>query len=490
VAADKLLESAVELLQQRKDSKDGVDIRIDAEKGVSFHPSGRSQQPEAYQIAAKFLNQYLTAADASGSGLLVPLSADLRRILESRLSENQLQWTESQQFTHQDSLHLETCFLTRDVAEHVTAGLRQDLPKAEALFDWLIRNVQLIPVESAPPMRVGPLWTLIMGRGTELERAWTFIELLRQIDVDAILLAHLEGDSYVPWLPAALIDDSLYLFDTTLGLPVPGPDGAAVATLQQAAETPSLLAELDLDAEHPYRVRPEQLSRLVVLYESTPAFWAPRMHFLQDRLGGQNRVVLWSDLDELAKRATAATGREVVQDLWDVPLAVDANTRQNREYALQLQQLLLPYFMIEQASRARRAHLGGQWKIAIPLYMQNRAGPPVPLLEMDQTLRDWVREDSTYFLGLAKYEQREYVAATNFLDTLYLRRYPEGRFTAGARYNLGRCAEAQQDIDQAVALYTVRDTNPQSVGNLIRARRLGWKPEAAERVSSNAAAGK
>ena len=55
-----------------------------------------------------------------------------------------------------------------------------------------------------------------------------------------------------PWLPAALIDDQLYLFDTGLGLPIRGPSGAGIATLAQVRQDPGILRSLDVGPELPY----------------------------------------------------------------------------------------------------------------------------------------------------------------------------------------------------------------------------------------------
>jgi TolA-binding protein len=83
-----------------------------------------------------------------------------------------------------------------------------------------------------------------------------------------------------------------------------------------------------------------------------------------------------------------------------------------------------------------------------------------------------MREDCTYFLGTAKFEQHDYKAAISWMAKSYLEKYPNGRWASGARYHLGRCAEAQHDIGTAVQYYSMTDSSPQSSGNLIRARRL------------------
>jgi hypothetical protein len=92
-------------------------------------------------------------------------------------------------------------------------------------------------------------------------------------------------------------------------------------------------------------------------------------------------------------------------------------------------------------------------------------------------LYSMIREDSTYFLGVAKFEQHEYEPAANWMGKSYLEKYPGGRWTAGALYHLGRCAEAQKNVEKAIEFYTQDRTSAQAHGNLVRARRLGWKPD-------------
>ena len=61
-----------------------------------------------------------------------------------------------------------------------------------------------------------------------LQRARIFILLARQLHIDAVMLG-IETRSGRPraWLPAVLLGDQLYLFDTQLGLPIPGPEDVA-----------------------------------------------------------------------------------------------------------------------------------------------------------------------------------------------------------------------------------------------------------------------
>ena len=90
------------------------------------------------------------------------------------------------------------------------------------------------------------------------QRAWVFILLGRQQGLDIVMLAVPDPDRSNqprPWLPALVRGDQLYLFDTSLGLPIPGPGGKGVATLAQAAEDESILNGLDLDESHHYPIK-------------------------------------------------------------------------------------------------------------------------------------------------------------------------------------------------------------------------------------------
>lgn len=493
VAPDALLDSAIELLQSNQRSS------------------------EVHHVAAQRLNQYLLKSRAAGQTLLEPLTADTERTLADVLTQEQLQQIKGEQFDRPDARHLEACFLRRDAVKRATAGIRDDMDRVHALFDWVVRNVHVVGAKDAPPIPLTPAVTLILGRGTEEERAWVFVELLRQLEIDSVMLAYTEkGDApnkvnVVPMMPAVLLDDSLHLFDTTIGLPVPGSDGKGVATLKQVQANPGLLSQLDLDSEHPYRFRPEHFKNVVVLLESTPDYWSPRMRFLQERLSGENRVILWSDFSSVYARFRQVMSEKTDFDLWPLPNTVDKLSR-TQAYTEQLMGnrermigLLTPYQFFAGID-ARVAHLHGRWKDAIPVYMGNRVsilewatmkrnqvglesivmnvstsekdveGARKELAAQVPDLYGQIREDSTYFLGVAKFEQHEYEPAANWLGKSYLERYGEGRWKAGALYHLGRCAEAQKDIEKAIEYYTTERTSPQSHGNLLRARRIGWKP--------------
>ena len=81
------------------------------------------------------------------------------------------------------------------------------------------------------------------------------------------------------------------------------------------------------------------------------------------------------------------------------------------------------------------------------------------------------KQDASYWLGLVAFERRNFPAAADYLKTRTLTASPDGPWTAGARYNLGRVYEAQGKIDEAILMYQA-DRSAQRTGNLLRARRL------------------
>ena len=117
-----------------------------------------------------------------------------------------------------------------------------------------------------PQAYARPYDVLVRGMATEAqgvwaERAWLFIALCRQLEIDAGLITYSRSRSLEPrfpryglefeleaglrgmrfgpkppmvWICAAIIDNKAYLFDARLGLEIPGPDGTGVATLEDA----------------------------------------------------------------------------------------------------------------------------------------------------------------------------------------------------------------------------------------------------------------
>src|SRR5208337_1356638 len=101
----------------------------------------------------------------------------------------------------------------------------------------------------------------------------------------------------IVWLCVALADGQAYLFDARIGLPIPGPDGQGVATLNQALADPAILERMNLPGQSPYGTSRASLlaspSRIGILMDSSQGFLSPRMKLLQRDLAGKNRTILY-----------------------------------------------------------------------------------------------------------------------------------------------------------------------------------------------------
>ena len=107
----------------------------------------------------------------------------------------------SMEFTRFDGYVLQEASWLRDLAHWARGDVLNGLERAKTLFDWTVRNIQLEPDEEGRIPQF-PWETLLFGRGTAAERAWVYVLLLRQLDIDAAVLA-VEPEAGRPGAPAA-----------------------------------------------------------------------------------------------------------------------------------------------------------------------------------------------------------------------------------------------------------------------------------------------
>jgi tetratricopeptide (TPR) repeat protein len=312
----------------------------------------------------EWLNQWVRTQEPPANwqpdDLLATLAKPLREI-------PMVQDLGKMEFSRYDALALREAMWLRDVSSWARGDDIDELARAQRLFDWTVRNIQLEsagPRESRTaedgsefPERIPqfPWETLLFGRGTALDRAWVYILLARQQGLDAVLLgladpADTTGKAPQPWVVAVLIERKLYLFDPELGLPIPAPDRArswwsqrlAVpsahplpapesvkldksgelaiepATLAEVVNEPGLLRQMDADAAHPYPVKAADLKHVVALVEASPAYLSMRMELAGGHLLGEQTIVLTTAASDQAKRLEA-TPHVAEARLWTLP---------------------------------------------------------------------------------------------------------------------------------------------------------------------------
>jgi len=408
-----------------------------------------------------WLNQWVIRRSGEVESTADPLISKLPKNLQELPAMKRLSRFAFSKF---DGRVLEETLWFRRTSEQIKSKLppeqqSDDLALAQALFDWTIRNIQLDAADPAKTRLHFPWQILFYGHGTAEERAWAFICLARQQRLDVVMLAA-RGSSGVlqPWLPALFHQDQLYLFDTNLGLAIPGPPGEPPrqpllrrpATLAEVAADDGLLRQLDLDAEHPYPRKAADATEVVALIEASPSSLSKRMRLVQSQLAGERRMVLTVDPSALGERLKVIPQVKGVQ-LWTLPfetLARQAELDQPTREALQRE--LLGVIANPVLWKARALHLHGNVsgkEGASFLYLQSR--PPTAIIkgsglpERQQELTLEAKQTASYWLGLVSYDGGDYRQAIDFFSRRTLEAWPAGKWSTGARYNLARTSEAE-----------------------------------------------
>jgi hypothetical protein len=418
------------------------------------------------------------------------------------------------------------------------AGAGDDLTRVTRLFDWLVRQIQLVPAESlgAAQLRQAyarPYDVLMRGVATEAdgywaERSWAFMALCRQLGIDSGLIFYSKGNRVVSparkagfnpdlaarllgvqtgappsiiWICGVLIDGRIYLFDARVGSPVPGPGGKGVATLEQAMTDTSILERMNLPGESPYGTSRASLlgspTKIGVLLDSSVSLYAPKMKMLQGRLAGKNRTILYRDVVEEKDKFARALGPRLGQiNMWMLPIEVETRLFTDGEFVRATQFSLLFFDLKLPLVYARVKQLRGDLDDAIKEYVDLRFKDNATLVTDKKTLipkqvQEGLDVYSSYYLALAQLEKNDTDnAEKRFLKLLEVLPAPGpsqpyfNMFRWGANANLGRIYEAKGDYPRAIAYYSQADPTSQRHGNLLASRDLALRdPTAKESVT-------
>jgi hypothetical protein len=397
-------------------------------------------------------------------------------------------------FNANDGHSLREALWLKSISSGLVTETTGDLEAAQTMFDWVVRNIQLDgagPLESGPPkppvLRQFPWQTVLYGHGTAEERAWVFLALARQQGLRVVILGLPEKDGGAAkfWLPALLHDGQLYLFDTQLGLPIPGPNGAGVATLAQAAADDSLLRKLDLNEQRPYPVTAAQLAGVTVWIEGAPAYLSRRMAILESKLSRDERLVL-SGKPSVWAEAIKPLANVAKIELWPLPQATfahaDTLTIEGRQLAISefTAMVALPSLWKARVLQWRKDYDAPE-NNAVTLFF--KAMPTDEMIQKSiaeassQALVTRSKQNATYWMGLLQVGRGKPTDAIQYFQRLTLDQWPDGPWTSGARYNLARVYEETGDPAKAAALYAA-DVSPQFHGNRLRGRWLAEKQAA------------
>jgi hypothetical protein len=416
------------------------------------------------------------------------------------------------------------------------------LANALKLFDWTVRNIYLLPPQQPSdqeiqqqrlndaddPVAAGvrftgtqryPWQSLIMGRGDYIDRAKIFLLLTRQAGLPAVMFT--TGDEDRPWAVGVAIADRYYLFDTKLGLPIPGADPGQIATLDQVIANQGLLSKLDLTLEESladdtkYWFTGNDLKSLKASVYVAPESLSPRMSALESSLVGDYRLSLNAFPSKQLERLPDTEG--VKKQLWDVAFKTHS-FRQAVRQALpkavsddQLSDRLRWYFRQEayvdnfhpyRTSRVRffkgdfetleedltrnavesfqfltytedQIDNLGTDKVMMAIAGLSQIKDPA---EFDRRLRSTqrqmrlVRRDVGYFLSQCLFDNGSPGTSANWLETI-ANKDDVKRWKSGVVYLLGRSYESRKEYDRAIEQFEF-EASQQIHGNLIRVRLL------------------
>lgn len=399
-----------------------------------------------------------------------------------------------------DADYVKQCFWARNVSQWACGDRHLLLDRAYHLFDWTVCNIDTQPNimqlnrETRLPLQSQLPWqSMLLGRGTQWDRVWIFIELLRQQRIDACLLASSAsgepGMSSI-WGIGVLLDDEIYVFLPSCGIPLPGPEGPKIeesgeltfpqiATFSQARENDGLFRRLDLSGEEPFPVNAEQLKNLTIFLVASSETTSMRMKLLEKELSGDDSAVLYTDLREQRRRFEKAAG-DVKIELWNHP--GKATFEQLLPFHQESFQQWIPIISTDQTMRDifMRPHpithsyplwtgrilyfkgrVTGQ-DGAVTFYQGARVSErdimefreKIPEFRMDpmreQELR-FTNATAMYWLGLSSFELDSIPAAKDHFDKVRLE--PISLWREGCEYMLGRIAEREKRYEDADSHY-------------------------------------
>jgi len=417
--------------------------------------------------------------------------------------------------TTADVEYLKQSAWMRDLSRWAGGEKRVLLSQAIELCDWVVCNVEMrssvMSINQQESIEVLPQYpwqTILLGYGTANDRMAVFLELLKQLRIDAALLAIPDPrEPSIPlcWAIGVLLDGEVYVFLLNYGFPVPGADGVAVgddgalqfsgvATLSQLQQDDSLLRSLDLSEDQPFPITAEMLQQSTAYLYITPESVSMRMKVLEAELNPEQSMVLYTDPYELRRRFLGASGISGVE-FWQYPLRTAFEQRFNSESTnaalgiflvqrprvdLGTSAVQLHYPLWSGRVRYFKGAISGQ-ENALTKYQNVRVSDREMIqFRNDPVFRNapeiglqlqWITVQASYWLGAALFEIDSVTAAKDTLmgirsDRLNIWRY-------NTEYLLGRIAERERRYDDARRHYANTVPALSGLGNAVRAR---WLP--------------
>ncbi len=441
--------------------------------------------------------------------------------------------------------------LNEEQAATLASGLK--------LFDWVVRNIQLEPDDNPAAVVVEAdenvvevnrslalkevddeanlagagipgngytrfAWqSLIYSRGDQYERARLFNLLARQVGLEVVMLT--AGEDQRAWSPALVVGDQLFLFDTLLGLPLPGEKPGTIATLTGVKANPDLLKSLDLSVEESleentrYRVTADDVKTVGAMVLVSPESVSRRFLNLESSLGVESPVSFSTDVGAMIDSIPGTVDGDAT--IWDIEFKTHLfrDVVQDALFASahqpQLRSKLKWYFANEnyvdefsvyRTSRCRffrgkfnatnqfegRGAIQSFYKLMYGDKQISELGTNLMLqrqlgiysdennVEIDRERRIasvqgqmyLVRRDAGLFLAQSNFDNGNIGSAANWLERRKDDTDAMAKWGTGISYLLARAYEGRGEYERAIEELGSDAQSTQRNGNLIRARLL------------------
>ena len=430
--------------------------------------------------------------------------------LRSRLSERQLKQVRRSAFQRSDIERLRNNLLLNAVAKHAVGQGKTDLERVANVFAYLMRNTELVanhPDEL--PLTTYQLY--LLGKNTPADRGWLFVELLRQLRINAVILSAPlpkdaeEWDPNQPFLVGVLLNKQVYLFDPRLGLPLTVLPAAGVtpenATLEQVRANPEILGQYALPADKPYPITSAMLKSPGVFLVGDTGLWCYRFQRLQQAFTGNRAMVISEPLVDhdgqqgLVARVANLPGQPWLAAqiaIWPYPeIQLSGQESLSAQHQQTLAKITDGWKMPVVGERAKKGdqvvevrrptnlflfarldHAQGKLEDAVKGYTHVRVELTVrpDVKEITERLIHaylMAAEDSLYWTGVCKLDQGGKVDRRISTDKFqqYLKVYPKGRWVDACHILLAQmAADAGNPTAAAAELDKVSADHPQAQG--------------------------
>ncbi len=496
-------------------------------------------QPETLAIRTRritvvsLLNDWVSMSGTrSGSGTS---ETEIDGIYASRLENVLVERLRASRFSKRDVTHIRDALWYSRISKRVASQAKTDLDRATRLFDYVVRNIVLRSDEDTR-LPLAPFSIAMFGEGNVKDRGWLFINLLRQLRIDGVVLR--AADSAEDVLVGVLLDGEVYLYDPLLGLPIPAAaateEVSAIrpATLSEAIANPAVLDSLATPEGVAYRFTSKSLSKARVSLVGTTSYWAPRMRRLQLALSSENDVLLWYPLEPsdivpegVLARVAKISGEGFTEDaitIWEYPEVrlggnSSLNAQQLQIFGLRSRAFESPIAVtqilanretrevkLEVSARGQFRHrksrnrqLLGEWQTAVTTYLKVRMWRDVPPLPKEMSfierreqagfkallptrvrlIHEEAADDAGFWTAVCQYELGRVASAAN-AQREYRERSGPHEWESGSIWLEGLWRGELEQWGEAVSvLETIPEGDPHRSGADVLLKR--WKPLAA-----------